>query len=924
MNDGRVPRLRLSSRYHTGITPGSTRRLLCWLLNEPLGIAEYLAEARRQGEQPPPGGWLLRRLWPGNPSAWDVNNPRLSGLLRAALRLNFYLPLLVGLLWLLPAVVQLDSLGDRLPYWPQLTFHYTIFLGYWLLAGLAIWRGKLATAIQYSAVPWTFALATFLLGNGFYRPFVGPGDDLRHLLDGALLGLAAATIAGYTTSLLLSAGHQLGVNFRRFAVHAPLVWGMCALILLGPTNAVPAVVGLFVTATAVSWLWLLRPLPALWLIACPQPPGHFGALGRVPFASPLPNKKLMAQLALWLKNDWEMGFANLLEVWQFTAQEATVLAALAQYTGGRQGNQLVERVAEIARTPTLARGGLPGLAWLLYWLYRGQPQGWRAFADSTALSYGPWPPLPKEEPKPDAQRAFGIFFFLLMDQPDLARNLFKPYQYRSEFKELSETVGLLAKIRRAKLPEIHTDLKFRRPFRPLTSAGLWDALERFRKSAYYAWLAQHTPLNHPQRDNFLDEAEAALHPLVRRPLGLAYARRIVRRSAGSWLNKLADISKYEPSRPDKNPLQFADATRSTDYLAGRKQELAALALNWQKADQMRPVRICGLPGMGKSALIRQAQARFAREMTVVAVDLYGLADRSGSTQTAAMEAVIQHIARAVEEATGVGGPPSFYGDACAVLQDYLARVTEQTGERRLAICLDNCERMYDWNSRYLLPDEFFTRLHYAIANLAHVTLALIDCHCDDTAPCLEDFEGELLALPLANLTAADVDDLLERISYALPVFVSPQARQAVFQYTDGWPALAGFLAHQAVQDFIARCGPPPPPGLMPIIEESDIDRLVQDPGTIQRATTVCKPIFAFVQADIAHCLPVLQEMAQINSQRVHIPTLEQRLQQRAPAISPQQTQNVLRSLARYNLLRHTPPTCAFAAELFRRWLVYYV
>ncbi|NJM62443.1 MAG: ATP-binding protein, partial [Oscillatoriales cyanobacterium RU_3_3] len=226
--------------------------------------------------------------------------------------------------------------------------------------GFNIFLLRISIPINWSVVVSGVALAV-AFGVGLGMEFgvasgVGFGMGLGVVLGttyGAASGMASSIASGLGLGLGLGAslGVKSGVGVgvaSGIGVGAGLGVGLG--VLSGVGSGVGFGVSLGVGLGLASAVAIARP--ENWLFALPSTLlQHQQQNRQFPHVTPIPLPYLSAQIANWLRRDWETGLHNIDELLKFTLQFIPVVKAVNRVLAETPKEQLIYRVAQLSENP---------------------------------------------------------------------------------------------------------------------------------------------------------------------------------------------------------------------------------------------------------------------------------------------------------------------------------------------------------------------------------------------------------------------------------------------------------------------------------------------------------------------------------------------------------------------------------------------
>lgn len=839
--DDRVPPLDLAAEVELPLDSHALAdygRVLYWSFFFPQALSAYVVEAYRSGEERRPPNrvvhWMVWALLqyhiphlaqppsqhynqqPHRPAVtawlqWFDANPRQCALLSISLSLLWMAPLiLAALLWGATGLVRWLSASAPAINWSNVVFHVLFVLALSTLVFLLSFlrdpeRLSPETFAVSNASVVTASLAAFVLLAELVSPPWLISTPRSLLLTGLvwggtaglLLGIPFSLITAYQGSDTLTYAPRYALIVTGFLLTASIAWLLFSSLLFS--------LGLAVASTlffSFAGLRLLGWINSSSNFSPPSQVEHWH-ISRV---TPLPIAGLRKRLTKWLEHDWETGYHNAVQLLQYTAQWDVVTDCLNEVLASAPREKVVARMTKIAEIPFWEDGRRQELLFYLTAQMVRLPY-WRPFL---VLPSRRLPDREKQLRSDKPYRALAATFWHFYNgNPHKARGSCARFRFYPNGDELHQIASLLTQICKTTDVPKAAPLSYRRPPKPL-QPGSWVAIAGFSDAARYSRLCQLTREELCDKRRFFfaqmqqsleqiidgaDLAHPAANGSVPYPPSL---RRLIQRTAEHWRDTLQlDPPAYKRDRPGDNPYVFANPANGA-LLSGRTDELNVLQNAWIHPQQLQPVLIYGPRGMGKTALLLQANRKFGSKLCIANIDLANL-----DTSATCDEGFLYTLCRAIETVAHVAPPAreQIHQEPFASFTQYLQQTIEQLAGRRLVIALDNYQELRRLNNRGHLSHNFPALLREASNRVPLCIFAFVgpNVPSDMDCPPLFAFAADLVRIRISYFSPEETAQLLNRVAATHPLYFPQQTCDYIYAETFGHPYLVQLLGHWLVR-----------------------------------------------------------------------------------------------------------------------------
>ncbi|TAF56847.1 MAG: ATP-binding protein [Oscillatoriales cyanobacterium] len=656
---------------------------------------------------------------------------------------------------------------------------------------------------------------------------------------GATYGVASGMVSSVASGLGLGLALGVGLGVRSgvgvgvasgVGVGAGLGVGLG--VLSGVGSGVGLGVGLGLGLGLASAVAIARP--ENWLFAVP-----FTLLQRqhqnrqFPHITPLPLPYLSAQIANWLRRDWETGLHNIDELLNFTLQFIPAIKAVNRVLAETPKDQLIYRVAQLSEDPydwNLVRFASASLSqkmklevvtgFFIFIPWHQQIQArfqteLRLDTPARASAAGFWY-LHEQEPD-KATAAFSVVRDLLYGE-----EMFALAQILTGFHQTSE----LAEIASLKLPPSPTS--------PLLRETTWEVIASLRQVIAEVQLVQNG-ISRSARSLALNRSLGQL-AIIRNQADIIpkAEQNLILKNAEKWLEillpltvKIGDISI---AKPVNNPYVIGDPVQGNLFV-GREDIIRELEELWVKGSRLQSVALYGHRRMGKTSILLNASNCLGSKVQVAYVNLLLVADCSQGVGELLIF-VTDAIAKTVKIA------PPLDKDLLDLPYITFRRYIEQVLgniEGGLIVALDEFEHIEKLIDAGKIDRDFIGFLRGMVQMSSKIAFAFAGLHTLDemTEDYFNPFFASIIPIRVGFLSLGATRQVLANPDDDFLLDYKPEALDRIYELTHGQPyltQLVGFLLVRHYNDRVFEMGRPRDP----MFTTEDVETVINDPEFFTR------------------------------------------------------------------------------------------
>jgi len=732
---------------------------------------------------------------------------------------------------------------------------------------------------------------------------------------GAVSGMVSSVASGVGLGLALGVGlgvrSGVGVGVASgVGVGAGLGVGLG--VLSGVGSGVGLGVGLGLGLGLASAVAIARP--ENWLFAVP-----FTLLQRqqqnrkFPHITPLPLPYLSAQIANWLRRDWETGLHNINELLLFTLQFIPVVKAVNRVLAETPKDQLIYRVAQLSENPydwelvrfasaslneVMKSEVVAGFFIITPWKQQIQARfqtELRLNTSARASAAGFWY-LHEQEPD-KATAAFAVVRDLLYGE-----EMFTLAQILTSFDQTSE----LAEIASMKLPPS--------PNPPLLRGTTWEAIASLRRVIADVQVV-HNGISRSARSLALNRALGQLKNILNRAGTIPKTERnLIIKTVTQWVEILLqvtlNIGEISISQPVSNPYVIGDPVQGNLFV-GREDIIRQLEELWVKGDQLQSVALYGHRRMGKTSILLNASNCLGAKVQVAYVNLLLVADCSQGVGELLIF-ITDAIAKIVKIAPP--GGRDLLDLPYITFRRYIEQIIGNI-EGGLIIALDEFEHIEGLINAGKIDRDFIGFLRGMVQMSSKIAFAFAGLHTLDemTEDYFHPFFASIIPIRVGFLSQGATCQVLANPDDDFLLDYKPEALDRIYALTGGQPyltQLVGFLLVRHYNDQVFEMGRPRDP----IFTIEDVETVINDPEFF----TTGRYYFTGVWGQAIEGAPGQQEI--LRALAPHLEGMNFDGLSEATGMDKTSLEEALKTLERHDVVRESDSCYCIAVELFRRWV----
>lgn len=576
-------------------------------------------------------------------------------------------------------------------------------------------------------------------------------------------------------------------------------------------------------------------------------------LRKLPRVTPIPLLGLRIELEDWLEWDWKKGLENIRTIREYTRQDPLTSMAICQLlkeSSEENDNQIVSKVEQLQAIFSdldlrLFSPGLSGDSSIRNFTRQAVGQLTQPSTQKKINKTRKEERLKHRQKRwtrarqrqklagkyPDntpADAAIAGFSFLKLNYPEKAATAFRKVEHDDLGKEMGAiSQGLETLWFAEKLPD---KLPLNLPKRPteVRHADTWKAFGHFQDIVRYVWILNRSR----DGDNYALVCQLINTKLMQLKNGIpkSVEGKLLEHIVADWeteLGHLIDtVERYEKVKKIENPYIFAEPlhAQSKGLLHGRDQHLNQIKAAW-KVGNFQPLLICGQRHMGKTSLIRCADAQFSKSIRMAYVNLRQLN----------IKATPNHLFLAICDAVNelyIHPSPTrdeLFAAPYREFQKYIHQCASRLGSIGLVIVLDELDHFAKDAERSGILNQSIQQL-WTLAQLDS-NLGVILITTRNPSQLVSDDEHNLLTssvhpVEVSYLSRDEVARLLRNPNPTFLPYCTDQALDRIYFWTAGQPYLTQLLAYHLVEHYnvqVEELG-----GLRdPLFTVEDIDQTVR-------------------------------------------------------------------------------------------------
>ncbi|NJK66554.1 MAG: helix-turn-helix domain-containing protein [Microcoleus sp. SU_5_3] len=654
--------------------------------------------------------------------------------------------------------------------------------------------------------------------------------------------------------------------------------------------------------------------PENWLFALPSTLLQRQQKNRkFPHITPLPLPYLSAQIANWLRLDWETGLHNIDELLKFTLQFIPIVKAVNRVLAETPKEQLIYRVAQLSENPydwrlvrfasaSLSEAMKSKLVEGLFFSLPYPQQIQARFQTETRLdtparasAAGFWY---LHEQKPDkATEAFAVVRDLLYGE-----EMFTLAQILTVFYQTAE----VAEIASLKLPPS--------PNPPLLRETVWQAISSLRRVIADVQLVQNS-LSRSARSLALNRALGELKTILDRPDILPEAEQnLIIQTAKRWkelllqiTGKIGDISITQPV---SIPYVIGDPVQGNLFV-GREDIIRQLEELWVQGNNLQSVALFGHRRMGKTSILLNASNCLGSKVQVAYVNLLRVGDCSQGVGELLI-AITDAIAKIVKIA-----PPAdrdLLDLPYISFRRYIGQVLENI-EGGLIVALDEFEKIEELINAGKIDRDFIGFLRGMVQMSSKIAFVFAGLHTLDemTEDYFHPFFASIIPIRVGFLSLGATRQVLANPDDDFLLDYKPEALDRIYELTGGQiyvTQLVGFLLVRLYNDRVFEMGRPRDP----IFTIEDVETVINDPEFFTRGRYYFTGVWGQAEQGASGQQQILQALAP------HIKGMNLDNLSAATGMDKTSLQEALKTLERHDVVKENNGCYCIAVELFRRWV----
>ncbi|MEG4320550.1 MULTISPECIES: ATP-binding protein [unclassified Microcoleus] len=732
---------------------------------------------------------------------------------------------------------------------------------------------------------------------------------------GAASGIASSVASGLGLGLALgiSLGVRSGVGVGvASAVGMGAGLGVGLGVLSGVGSGVRFGVALGLGLGLASVVAIARP--ENWLFALPSILLQRQQQNRqFPHITPLPLPYLSAQIANWLRRDWETGLHNIDELLKFTLQFIPVIKAVNCVLAETPKDQIIYRLAQLSENPydwNLVRFASASLS-----------QKMKLEAVAGFFSFIPWKQQIQARFQTEirlntpARASAAGFWYLHEQEPDKATAAFavvRDLLYGEEMFALAQILtschqtAELAEIAALKLPPS--------PNPPLLRGTTWEAIASLRRVIVDVQLIQNS-VSLFARSLASNRALGQLKTILNQAGVIPISERnLIVKIVKKWLEILlqftVEIGDISITQPVSNPYTIGDPVQGNQFV-GREDIIRELEELWVQGDRLQSVALYGHRRMGKTSILLNASNCLGAKVQVAYVNVSLVADCSQGVGELLIF-VTDAIAKTVKIA-----PP---GDRDLLDLPYITfrRYIEQVIgniEGGLIVALDEFEKIEELIDAGKIDRDFIGFLRGMVQMSSKIAFAFAGLHTLDemTEDYFNPFFASIIPIRVGFLSLGATRQVLANPDDDFLLDYKPEALDRIYELTGGQPYLTqliGFLLVRHYNDQVFEMGHPRDP----MFSIEDVETVINDPDFFSRG----RYYFTGIWGQAMEGAPGQQQIL-----RALAPHLDGMNFDRLSAeigMDRKSLEEALKTLERHDVVQQSDGCYCISVELFRRWV----
>ncbi|AKG24034.1 AAA family ATPase [Calothrix sp. 336/3] len=630
-------------------------------------------------------------------------------------------------------------------------------------------------------------------------------------------GLILTVVTPFTLCLILE---KIGVSVSWGGVAYGVAYGVAFGVAFGVAGGVAFGVA-FGVAYGVAFgvaggVGTLRPENWLLCFAWNSHSLHNSSL--LPRITPLPLPKLSIHLQKWLAKDWQAGVDNANQLLAYTLQFMPVITAVNKTLEKTPPKYLIGRVSSLAENP---------FDWQLVFFAS-------ALFSITRLSQNT--PNNKLRLDTPARAAAAGFWHLHKKRPDLATKAFSHVCSLPHGEEMYTLAETLSRFQIAQeVPEIGSIEIPIFPQGNLLRPTTWQTLTSLVQVIENVRIIQQTRSPF-QRSSALNRALGELTNILDEPTKIPQAERdLIIKIAERWQLVLLEIATKvgEITITQRIGQPYVVGPPVEGHLfVGRGDIMGQLQELWMRGNQLQSVVIYGHRRMGKTSILRNADAALGEGVELAYINLQEVAD--GENLGDILIAISDAVARKLQITPPADG--EFVESPTRTFKRYLQQVQANLNHRGLIIALDEFEKIEDFIQAGKIPPTFMEYLRSLVQMSPKIAFALAGAHTleEMTTDYFQPFYASVVPpIHVSFMTEDAVAEIIANPGFEdFPLDYTPGALKRIYTLTHGQPYLVQLLGFQLVRLYnytVFECREP----RQPRFTESDVDVVVENPAFFQ-------------------------------------------------------------------------------------------
>lgn len=676
--------------------------------------------------------------------------------------------------------------------------------------------------------------------------------------------------------------------------------GLWPKILLGDVVGILKYVVLLVTSFGIGCIagviTFLRP--ENWLFGLPwvmrSLPNKYQKLPRV---TPIPVPNLSNQLKTWLRSDWETGLENANQLLAYTFQFCPVIKAVNRVLEEIPPEQVVFRVAQLAKNP----------------------HRWRlVYAASATLSQTI--KLTKSETRLDTlpHAAAAGFWYLHQKEPNKATEAFalvRCLPYGEEMFVLAQTLATLhqptqlATIANLELPP--------QPTEPLLRPTTWEAIKSFQRVIADTRIIIRSP-SRSARSLALNRAQGELKNILDNIETIPQAEReLIKEIAQTWQKALleltAEVGQVNITEPVNNPYTIGDPVVGKKFV-GREDIIRDLTELWILTDRPQSIVLYGHRRMGKTSILLNIANLLGAKVKLAYINLL----RIGSNPQNVGEVLIA-ITDAIAKEVNLEPPADrdLLDLPYRNFERYLNRVISNI-DGSLIVALDEFEKIETLIANQKIPPDFMGFLRGMVQMNPKLAFALAGLHTleEMTQDYFDPFFASIIPIRVGFMTPGATRQILANPGDEdFLLDYEPETLDRIYELTHGQPylvQLVGFLLVRRYNELTFETGRPQ----KPIFTKEDVEAVIDNHNFYSHGRYYFTGVWDQAAQGAKGQQKILTALAPHQKEGLTLAALGD-----ATGIDTPEMQTALETLERHDVVKENDNRWQIAVELLRRWLL---